>query len=270
MKFVGCSTHLFVHEVLTPEHLAMVRQTGFSAVELWAARPHWDYDDPDQVARIARSSTQQGLAIVSVHGPFYLHVDDAKAGRWLTLYHEDPSVRTQALAELKKVLWTAADIGAPVVVVHWEEVGRGSEELGALVEVAGEAGVQIALENSHNRPEASVETLLDVLDRLGSEAPAGLCFDTGHANVAEDDLLAALRAAAPRLLAFHVHDNDGSEDAHLVPYRGSIDWTTFARSLDELELGRRPFTLELRRYRSYVDDLTAARRAVDRMFGSAR
>lgn len=270
MKFIACSTHLFVHEILSPEHLAMVRQTGFSAVELWAARPHWDYDDPDHVARIAYSCAHLGLAIVSVHGPFYSHVEDAKAGRWLTLYHEDPSIRDQALAELKKVLWIAAEVGAPLVVVHWEEVGHGWDELGALVEAAGEAGVQLALENSHNRPEASIETLLDVIDRLGPDAPVGLCFDTGHVNVAEDDLLAALAAAAPRLSAFHVHDNDGSEDSHLVPYRGSIDWAAFARSVEELDLVKRPFTLELRRYGAYVDDLTAARRSVDRMFGGTR
>jgi sugar phosphate isomerase/epimerase len=71
-------------------------------------------------------------------------------------------------------------------------------------------------------------------------------------------------------LAFHVHDNDGSEDSHLVPYRGSIDWAAFARSVEELDLVKRPFTLELRRYGAYVDDLTAARRSVDRMFGGTR
>jgi sugar phosphate isomerase/epimerase len=267
MKFIACSTHLFVHEVLTTEHLAMIRQTGFYGVELWAAKPHWDYDDPDRVDKIARSCAHLGLAIVSLHGPFYSHVDDAKAGRWLTLYHEDSSVRAMALAELKKVLWTAAEIGGPMVVVHWEETGQGRDELGRLVEAAGEAGVRIALENSHNRAEASVGTLLDVLERFDSEAPVGLCFDTGHAHMAEDDLLSALRAAASRLLSFHVHDNDGSDDSHLVPYRGSIDWEAFAGSVRELGLEKRPFTLELRRHRSYVDDLTSARRAVDRMFG---
>lgn len=270
MKFIGCSTHLFVHELLRTEHLSMVRRAGFSSVELWAARPHWDYGDPGRVFDVASACAHLGLAIASIHGPFYLHVDDAKAGRWLTLYHEDASVRAQALSELKTVVWTAAEIGAPVVVVHWEAAGFGWEELEALVETAGEAGVQVALENSHDRPEASVSTILATLEKLGADATVGLCFDTGHANVAEADMGEALRAAAPRLLTFHVHDNDGASDSHMVPYQGSIEWPALAQTVRDLHLENRPFTLELRRYGSYMDELTSARRSVERMFGGLR
>lgn len=270
MKTIGCSTHLFVHEVLNTEHLAMVRRAGFSAVELWAARPHWDYSEPGRVFDVANACARQGLAVASLHGPFYLHVDDAKAGRWLTLFSEDEAVRTQALSELKTVVWTASEIGTPVVVVHWEAVGFGWEELEALVETAGEAGVRLALENSHNRPEASIGVLMATLEKLGAEETVGLCFDTGHANVAEADMGEALRAAAPRLSAFHVHDNDGASDSHMVPYQGSIEWPALARTVKELHLESRPFTLELRRYGSYMDDLTSARRSVERMFGGLR
>lgn len=270
MRFISCSTHLFVHEVLNPEHLAMVRQAGFSGVELWAARPHWDYGDPDRVDLIARACARLGLAVVSVHGPFYAHVDDAKAGRWLTLYHEDPEVRARALEELRKAIWASTDAGAPVMVVHWEEWGRGQEELEDLIETAGQAGIKLALENSHNRPEASIGALLNTLERLGPDSPAGLCFDTGHAHVAEPDLAEALRLAAPRLLAFHVHDNDGSGDSHLVPYRGTIDWGSFVRGVEEMGLAKQPFSLELRRHGPYMDDLVAARNAVKRMFGGIK
>ena len=270
MTAPACSTHLFVYETLEHEHLAMIRQAGFSSVELWAARPHWDYSDADQVAWVAGACARLGLRVASIHGPFYRHVDDAKEGRWLTLYNEDASVRAQALAELEKAVAAAAELGARVVVVHWEEWGRGVEELRALVEAAGRAGVKLALENSHNRPEASVEAILAVLERLGPDAPVGICFDTGHAHVAEADLCGALRAAAPRVEAFHIHDNDGSDDGHLVPYRGEIDWPAFARAVVDSGLARCPFTLELRRRGPYMDDLIAARHAVGRMFGAIR
>lgn len=266
MRPIACSTHLFVYEVLRREHLAMVSQAGYQAVELWAMRPHWDYGDAEQVARIAEACGSLGLTISSIHGPFYRHVDDAKEGRWLTLYHEEPAVRAQALSELRQAVEAAAEVGAPIVVVHWEEWGRGGEELRALVEVAGKGGVRLALENSHLRPEASVETLVGVLERFGAEAPVGLCFDTGHAHVAEADIVSALRAAAPHLLTFHVHDNDGSDDTHHVPYRGTIDWAAFARAVEELELADCPFTLELRRRGPYMDELKAALLTVERMF----
>ncbi|MFQ6673032.1 MAG: sugar phosphate isomerase/epimerase family protein, partial [Candidatus Tectimicrobiota bacterium] len=152
----------------------------------------------------------------------------------------------------------------------WEEWGRGGEELRALVEAAADAGVQLALENSHHRPEASVGTLEVVLERLGTDAPVGLCFDTGHAHVLEADLEESLRAVGPHVLAFHVHDNDGSDDTHHVPYRGTIDWAAVARAVEALDLRGCPFTLELRRRGPYMDDLKAARIAVERMFRGLR
>ncbi len=266
MRPIACSTHLFVYEVLGREQLAMIRQAGFEAVELWAMRPHWDYGDGDHVAAIAKACDRLGLTITSVHGPFYRHVDDAKAGQWLTLYHEEPTVRAEALSEFRRVVGVASTLGASIVVVHWEEWGRGEEELDALLEAAGEAGVRLALENSHNRPEASVDTLVAVLERLGPEAPVGLCFDTGHAHVAEADLVEALGAAAPHVVAFHVHDNDGTDDTHHVPYRGTVDWAAFARAVGALDLTACPFTLELRRRGPYMDDMRASVNAVERMF----
>jgi sugar phosphate isomerase/epimerase len=264
---ISCSTHLFVYEVLGREQLAMIRQSGFEAVELWAMRPHWDYGDDGHVAAVAETCERLGLTITSVHGPFYRHVEDAKEGRWLTLYHEDAAVRAEALAEFRRVVGVASALGAADVVLHWEEWGRGEQELSALIEAAGEAGVRLALENSHNRKEASVGTLAAVLERLGPEAPVGFCFDTGHAHIAEADLAEALKAAAPHVVAFHVHDNDGTDDSHDVPYRGTIDWAAFASAVETLGLADRPLTLELRRRGPYMDDLRASVVGVERMFG---
>ncbi len=108
--------------------------------------------------------------------------------------------------------------------------------------------------------------LVAVLERLGPEAPVGLCFDTGHAHMVEADLVEALRAAAPHVVAFHVHDNDGTDDAHHVPYRGTVDWTAFARAVGALDITACPLTLELRRRGPYMDDMRASVNAVERMF----
>jgi sugar phosphate isomerase/epimerase len=248
----------------------MVRRAGFSAVELWAARPHWDYSDPGQIEAVGETCRRLGLRVLSIHGPFYRHVSEARQGRWLTLYDEDPRVRQEALGELREAVLAASRLGASFLVVHWEEWGRGLEELVSLIDTARQERVKLALENSHHRPEASVPVLLEVVDRLGAEEAVGLCFDTGHAHVAEESLRGALEACASRILLFHLHDNDGLEDAHRVPFRGTIDWLAFAKDLEELGLGGYPMSLELRRRGPYMDDLLAARQAMERMFGGLR
>ena len=35
-----------------------------------------------------------------------------------------------------------------------------------------------------------------------------------------------------RLIALHIHDNDGSSDQHKIPFTGSVDWPRFMRIVD--------------------------------------
>ena len=44
------------------------------------------------------------------------------------------------------------------------------------------------------------------------------CYDADNASIGN------LRARKDRLIAIHMHDNDGSGDQHLLPFRGTVDW----------------------------------------------
>jgi sugar phosphate isomerase/epimerase len=74
--------------------------------------------------------------------------------------------------------------------------------------------------------------MVALLDRL-DPAVFGFCCDTGHAAVAGEGPGAYVRALAPRLLGIHYHDN-GGEDDHRFPGRGSIDWEDFFAALREV------------------------------------
>jgi len=39
-------------------------------------------------------------------------------------------------------------------------------------------------------------------------------------------------AVSSRIITVHLHDNDGSEDQHLVPGGGTIDWQMVRSALD--------------------------------------
>jgi len=62
----------------------------------------------------------------------------------------------------------------------------------------------------------------------------GICLDTGHANVLGVDAGDAVRCCAENLRVLHVHDNNGNTDAHMLPFTGTVNWTSFTSALAEI------------------------------------
>jgi sugar phosphate isomerase/epimerase len=83
--------------------------------------------------------------------------------------------------------------------------------------------VRIALENMHGDNWEMLETLLVEYDA----GFLGLCFDSGHANLSGHDF-EHLKRLKDRLIAVHLHDNDGLTDQHKIPFSGTVDWEALA------------------------------------------
>jgi sugar phosphate isomerase/epimerase len=84
-------------------------------------------------------------------------------------------------------------------------------------------GVRLAVENTPG---------FDSVDAaLGEFGPdfVGLCYDAGHGNLPDSEGLDGLERWKHRLLAVHLHDNDGSGDQHKLPHMGSVDWPRLMR-----------------------------------------
>jgi sugar phosphate isomerase/epimerase len=123
----------------------------------------------------------------------------------------------------------AAEIGAGCVVVHpgfspWVGLLDRSylalrQSLNDLAAIQGEYGVPIAVENMgswevcHFRDPSFLPAL--------HESGLSFCLDFGHANLngVLDEFL-----AVGEPLHVHLHDNDGSGDAHRALGNGSIDY----------------------------------------------
>ena len=197
----------------------MIAEAGFSHTTLTASGPFAEQTVlPANVARYRELLTRFGLAVDSVHGFPALRLVGSNA--------EERAVAVAATAWL---IEQAAVLGAPVVVVHHalfpfpDDLPRATcfEQLTraftALLEGAGKHGIQIALEN--------LPTLdnLATLDALFERLPdLRFCFDAGHANlVGSWDLLPR---HGDRLVAVHLHDNDGLTDRHLFPGDGTVPW----------------------------------------------
>lgn len=84
----------------------------------------------------------------------------------------------------------------------------------------------------------SAADLLRLRDAIGSES-VGFCLDTGHANIAGQDVPGMIRAYGARLECLHLNDNYGRsnglyEDLHLFPGEGTLRWTEIFRALREI------------------------------------
>ena len=113
-----------------------------------------------------------------------------------------------------------------------------------LLPEAERSDVIIALENQWT-PLNHSSVLLKVIEYFNSPY-LGLCYDSGHGNLAEkgpslpgetivpilwDDLGVPvqweenlLEKFAPHLVNCHLHDNNGIQDSHQQPGNGTIDW----------------------------------------------
>ena len=230
MKF-GMSTLMFLGRRLDREVIRGIAGAGVNRLEVFMQRPHFDAADKAQLREVMEALDAYGVEVLSAHAPIYRdRLKDREARRLglLSLCASDKALRDQSVRELEQAIGACAAFGAPNLVVHTglvsgddEEVSRCVESLHHAAEWAKGLGVNLALENG-TAPGTSVGLLMEVLRRLGMEN-AGICLDVGHSAIYSNPH-ADVRQARPFLFSVHLHDNDGTEDQHLLPGRGTVDF----------------------------------------------
>ena len=230
----GISTHLFHESRLTREHLADIAGHGFEAVEVFATRAHFDYHDRRAAAELAEWMSDLRLSFHSMHAPI---VEALRGGKWIgsfSIAAGDEARRRAAIAEIAATLKVAETIPFQYLVLHLgipngqqmpapdnqrDAARRSVEEIAAL---ASTVNVRVALEvmpNALSSTAAICQLIEDDLEGLD----VGICLDYGHANLM-GDLSDAIETVSGHLWTTHVHDNDGRNDDHRVPFAGRIDW----------------------------------------------
>ena len=158
--------------------------------------------------------------------------------------------------DIRRAIRNASYLGIKVVVVHpvqhlaYCEPGV-PEQLfemnmkfyNALKPYADEAGVKIGVENMWQMPGgikidhstcSSPEEFVRYIDTLNSDTFVA-CLDIGHAPLVGVDPAALIRALGKeRLKALHVHDVDGKDDLHTLPFMSKINWNSVTEALKEI------------------------------------
>lgn len=214
----GCGTYTWFGYIGDfNERLRRIREAGFDTVFTFWDRVMGEADAP--LEEHCALAEKNGLVIEHSHLPYYgcnvLWRDCADADSLMKIY-EDGIV-------------TAGRCGPKTLVIHPCEIlppAGGSFDvmmghMRALLELASENGVRLAFENLGEN-----DTVTRLLNIFGNEPFAGLCFDSGHNNIASGGDLSLLEEFAGRVFALHIHDNDGKKDQHLLPFSQGcmVDW----------------------------------------------
>jgi len=206
-------------------YLEKIAAAGFTHLH-WCH--HWNtdflYSEPE-IDQIERWFRDYGLKLLN------LHASHGREKYWNSF------LEYQRLAGVELVqnrIAMTARLGAEVVIIHvpssaGEEVREAMLEpvrrsLDAVLPFAKSHGVRVAIENMESDDFWMLTTLLN-------EYPAdvlGLCYDSGHGNI-DGRGLDNLEKVKDRLIALHLHDNDGKDDQHKIPFTGTVDWERLAR-----------------------------------------
>ena len=217
---------------VTPAGLVELVAMGFSGLELSFNRPtKTPWDDRGFRADFMAAARQSSLLITA-----HAHED-------LFLTNPDRVELDRHLSIMKERLESTILAYEPTAVVlhacgyNERDLPRGEQQFAALVHTLAcleplcrEAGARLCVETMcpRNTFTSSIAAIVEAVDAVSSPY-VGVCVDTNHVNNAEH-LPSAIRLLGSRIGVFHVNDNHGRGEEHLLPFDGLIDWEGFAQA----------------------------------------
>ena len=191
---------------------------------------------------------ENGLTISQAHAPFAAY--DPRR----------PEILDYAIEIYKNIILFCDKVGCPRIIIHGinrqpsyknmtsEECKELNKKLyESLIPTLQEVkSVMVCLENlpmwdnyggktiltgGHCTNPITAAAELDALNEKAGGNYFGLCLDTGHLHICRTPFYDYIPTIGKRLAAFHIHDNDQTNDLHMMPYSGTVRWDVFLREL---------------------------------------
>ncbi len=137
-------------------------------------------------------------------------------------------------------------LGSEIVVVHRGTLDLDNAQTSAdfdnvrmAAEYAASKNVILALENG---PMETLKRALEEVSGMSENSGLGICIDVGHANMRHQEfdnpVAQYIDEFRGDLVHFHLADNHGERDEHLVPGMGIIDWEMVCSKIAGMEFQR--------------------------------
>lgn len=274
MLRIGVQTNNIIEDDCPQDGFAMLRRAGFSCADFSLNRylkntdvykseiNHFFSQSVQELEAFfsphKMGALQEQITINQMHMPYPIYVPNGD------------SALNDYLREVvaPKSMELCAFFGCPYIVIHAYKLARflGSESkeweqtgmlLDSLAPMAKEMGITICIENLYDGigshlvegPCCSAVKAAERIDRINEKYHAevlGFCFDTGHANLIGLDFEDFITTLGHRLKVLHMHDNDGRQDLHQIPFtftmsrenKSSTDWEGFIRGLQNIRFDK--------------------------------
>lgn len=206
-----------------------IHEAGFDGVFIQWYNKDWDFSQQQQV----EYARQLGLTIQFAHLG-YKGINDI----WAEGQNGDILVE-QYLKDLDKV----KENNIPMVVMHLTSKSvapapsmKGITRLQKIADYAEHLGIKIAFENT------KIFGYLEYVFEHIKNKNVGVCYDAGHCHCHFNDKF-SWEIFKDKIFAVHLHDNDQTDDLHLLPFDGTIDWDQLMSNLKTANYNG-PITLE--------------------------
>lgn len=243
MKLSSTTGHL--HEIFDlKKTIDILAAAGYDAIDFsQSEKSVYEADlGKDYYTEIRKYAEDKGVYFNQSHAPFASSFQDEERTK-------------KRFREIVESIERASFLGIENIIVHpcqhLEYAKEGNPEklfeynmdfYKKLIPYAEEYGVKIAVENmwqytgyiNHStcsRPDEFIR----YVDELNNDSIVA-CLDIGHAAlVREDPDLFIKKLGNKRLKCLHVHDVDGTNDSHTLPYYGKINWDKVMKALAEID-----------------------------------
>jgi sugar phosphate isomerase/epimerase len=231
------SSYVYIKQRLHPGLLDTMVRGGAQALELFAARGHFNYDEKEHVRELGDWFKSEKVEFHSLHAPIYMSNNFRSGGQQVNIVDPDKRNRIDAMDEIKRAIEVAEYAPFRYLIQHigksdeYDDPRKFENALSAIEHLRAFArplGVSLLLENIPN--DLSTPEILKELIRLLRYDDLGVCFDVGHAHLMST-VHQAFGMLEDRIRSTHIHDNKRDKDTHLWPGEGTIDWEQTMQSL---------------------------------------
>lgn len=189
---------------------------------------------------------QSGLEISQAHAPFPAHAPGVPGAEEYSIRLYQNCIRLCQVAGCKNLIIHGISCSPLEPELSAEEVERKNFHLyESLLPALEGTKVTVCLENLFvGLPGGNCEGVcsnpyeaaryIDTLNQKAGAEHFGLCLDTGHLNLLHKNMREYMRVVGRRIKALHIHDNNGIDDQHLMPFTGTVRWNDFTATLREL------------------------------------
>lgn len=225
------------------EAVKMICEAGFDAIDysMFAMKDEPDYvlNQPgykNHLKELRDIASSYGVTFDQAHSPF----PPMRVG--------DVEYSSMMWPKILRSIECAGLLGVEIIVVHPIYTPKNCFETNmemfhSLEYYAKESGVKIALENMWGTDKngkkfpnvcSTAEDFNRYVDALNPDVFTA-CLDLGHIGLVGENAPEMIKKMGSRIACLHVHDNNGIDDSHTLPYTMSMDFKEILTALAQID-----------------------------------